>query len=101
MDRQEQLQAFLSGANGERTAYHQPPSNAGMKYPCIVYIKDNANTQHANNSPYRFQQRWQVTVIDRDTDSKLFDFVRSLPSARFTRHYVTNGLNHDVFTLYF
>jgi len=72
-----------------------------MKYPCIVYNRDFADTQFAGNNPYNYVKRYQVTVIDRDPDSVIPDKVAALPMCLFNRFFVANNLNHDVFNLYF
>jgi len=81
--------------------YFQKPPNTGMKYPCIVYGLDGINTDHANNQPYRRAKRWQVTVIDRNSDMPISDLVGQLSSATFSRRFVVDDLYHDVYTLYF
>jgi hypothetical protein len=72
-----------------------------MTYPCIVYERDNADTIFANNSPYRYTKRYQVTVIERDPDSGIPGELAKLPMCTFSRHFTADNLHHDVFTLYF
>lgn len=72
-----------------------------MVYPCIVYKKDRASTEFADNSPYRFTQRYQVTVIDTDPDSVISTKMNFFPMTLFNRHFTANDLNHDVFVTYF
>jgi hypothetical protein len=36
-----------------------------MEYPAIVYQRDNGRTKFAGDKPYAYDQRYQVTVIDR------------------------------------
>lgn len=81
--------------------YFQPPENIKLTYPCIVYRRDSANTQFADNRPYRNKKRYQVMVIDQDPDSPIPDKVADLPLCTFDRHYTAEYLNHDVFNLYF
>lgn len=71
-----------------------------MQYPCIVYQRHSARTDFAGNEPYRYDKRYQVTVIDRNPDSEIPDKVAGLRLCVFDRHYVANNLNHDVFNLY-
>lgn len=99
MDRRLQLHELL--LTFVEHAYFQPPEGKLMEYPCIVYQLDNARTQFAGNSPYRYSKRYQVTVIDRDPDSSIPDKVAFLPSCIFNRFYVADNLNHFVYTLYF
>jgi hypothetical protein len=81
--------------------YFQPPETVQMKYPCIVYHRDFAEVEHADNGPYRRTVRYMVTVIDRDPDSTIVYSVAMLPMCTMNRFFTTDGLNHDVFTLFF
>lgn len=86
---------------GTNHVYFQPPPEFQMAYPCIVYQRSNIGTQFADNIPYRFSIRYQITVIDRNPDSALISKVASLPQCVFDRHFATNGLNHDIFVIWF
>lgn len=100
------LQELLEGLVGPQSysgtkAHFQPPNGKVMSYPCIVYKRDGAVTQYADNNPHRYTQRYQVTVIDRDPDSPIPGRVAMLPLCRFDRHYTADDLNHDVYNLFF
>lgn len=96
-----ELHSILKEIMDGNKVYFQPPESLKMEYPCIVYNRDNRNTIFANNKPYKHTQKYQVTVIDRDPDSKFPDKVAELPLCRETRTYITNNLNHSVFTIFF
>ena len=81
--------------------YFQPPETIKMKYPCIVYERSSANTRFADNSPYIYKKRYTVTVIDKNPDSDIPDKIAHLPMCTFDRHFTSDNLNHDVFTLYY
>lgn len=81
--------------------YFQPPASLMMEYPCIVYKRDNMDTDFADNSPYRLTTRYMVTVIDRSPDSDVTPKVANLPLCLYNRGYAAANLNHDVFNLYF
>lgn len=81
--------------------YFQPPPSLQMEYPCIVYQRDSANTKFADGSPYSYTQRYQVTLIDRNPDSDILRPIALLPLTVYDRGFAANGLNHDVFILYF
>jgi hypothetical protein len=81
--------------------YFQPPANVVMQYPCIVYNRDQAETEFADNFPYRRTKRYQVTIIDQDPDSVIPDKVAELPMCLFERHFTADNLHHDVFNIYF
>jgi hypothetical protein len=81
--------------------YFQPPENIQMQYPCIVYQREDVDIDRANNLPYRDHKRYSVTVIDRNPDSDIPDKMLDFPMCSFNRFYTANGLNHDVYVLYF
>lgn len=81
--------------------YFQPPPNVQMEYPCIVYQRSTVRTDFADNSPYSRTKRYQVTVIDPDPDSDIPDQVGSLQLCTYDRFFVSDKLNHDVFSLFF
>ena len=81
--------------------YFQPPANVQMVYPAIVYHRDTGSTTFANNLPYNYEQRYELSLIARDVDSNLHEQIRALPKTSHARFYVADNLNHDVFSIYF
>ena len=95
------LQALLEALLESEDVYFQPPASLQMAYPCIVYKRDNMDTQFADNNPYSLTTRYMVTVIDGDPDSVIPKKVALLPQCIYSRSFVAENLNHDVFILYF
>jgi hypothetical protein len=95
------LQGLLESLDSSFTVYFQPPPNVQMQYPCIVYNRDYLSSEFADNMAYASSFRWQITVIDADPDSAMNDILSQLALTRYVRHYVTAGLNHDIYQLYF
>lgn len=81
--------------------YFQRPPEDKMEYPAIVYNVDDRDTLFADDRPYVVNKRYQVTVISRKPDIELTDKVANMPKCRFARHFVKDGLNHDIFALFF
>ncbi len=81
--------------------YFQPPTNITMQYPCIVYNRDVANTTFADNFPHRIDQKYTITVIDRNPDSAIPSLVAALQMCIHNRFFTADNLNHDVYNLYF
>ena len=102
MAREQRLQfhSLLEEVQGDENVYFQPPPNTTIKYPCLVYERDNASLKSADDIPYNYRQRYQVTCIDRNPDSDVIDKLAALPLSSFSRHFATSGLNHDVFVIY-
>jgi len=93
--------ALLVSILGSGNVYFQPPSNVQMNYPAIVYARDYATTQHANNLPYRYLKRYSVTYIDKNPDSSVPDKIAALPMSTFERSFPADNLNHDIYNIYF
>lgn len=98
MDREE-IQSLLETLCPN--VYFQPPANVSLQYPCIIYHRDFADTDFADNMPYYNRKRYLVTVIDQDPDSPLPDLIAALPLNSFNRFYTADNLNHDVFNVFF
>lgn len=96
-----ELQTLLEELLGSRNVYYQPPASVSMRYPAIVYSRDDYDNKFADNGVYMQTKAYRITVIDKDPDSEYVDKVAKLPMCSFDRHYTADNLNHDVFTLYF
>lgn len=97
----DELHELLCEVLGSRNVYYQPPASLRMRYPAIVYHRDDLRAIHADNLPYRIGHVYDLTVIDEDPDSEIVTRVSQLPRCRFDRHYTADELNHDVFTIYY
>lgn len=97
------LQTVLEAASGldETDVHFQPPTGTEMRYPAIVYSRGREAKRFADNLPYHRAQGYTVTVIHKDPDNDIRDKVAALPYCSFDRWYATDGLNHDVYTLFF
>lgn len=99
--RTQKLQILLEELLGSDEVHFQPPLNLQMSYTAIVYKRDNAETLHADNIPYRSTQRYQLMVISRMVDDPVLKKIAALPMCRYDRFYTANNLNHDVYTIFF
>lgn len=87
---------------GTRNVYFQPPESINLNYPCIIYERDNINTNFADNKPYFSRDRYNVTVIDKDPDSSISErLLGNFSLCGFSRHYISDNLNHNTFILYY
>ena len=96
-----QLQTELEELLGSKNVYYQPPASVKMSYPAIVYSRNEIRNDFANNDVYSQNRSYEVIVIDKNPDSEIVDKVSQLPMCRFDRHYTSDNLNHDVFTLFY
>lgn len=95
------LQELLVEILDSDHVYFQPPSNVQMQYPCIVYNRELIVATWAENKPYSLDNRYLVTVIDRDPDSEIPDKIAALPLCVHDRFFIADNLNHNVFKLFF
>ncbi len=96
-----ELQSELEELLGSKNVYFQPPATIRLRYPCIIYKLDARSERYADNRLYRYSNRYQLTVVDRDPDSLIPDKVAGKQYCSFERFYTSDGLNHWIFNLYF
>ena len=101
MGKRTDLQALLEATLGSRNVYFQPPSTVKMQYDAIRYVRKSIDNTFADDSVYKQDQAYELTVMYRDPDSDLPMRISRLPKCSFDRHYAVDNLNHDVFTLYY
>lgn len=107
---QDTLESVMHDAYEERVAqgdlvddfsknvwFQAPPR---LRYPAIIYERAQNNAQYADNFPYIYDHRYQVTVIDPDPDSNIPDKIARLPKCISDRSFVAENLHHDVFMIY-
>lgn len=100
VDRPE-LQTKLEELLGNENVYYQPPASVQMKYPAIVYSRSNIENKFANNLVYSQAIAYQVTVISNKPDCEAVTKLSKMPLCKFVRHFTSDKLHHDVFTLYY
>jgi hypothetical protein len=81
--------------------YFQPPASVEMVYPAIVYELDRADTQFADDRPYKVTKQYSLQLISQNPDEILFDALAALPMCAHERHFVADNLNHEVFNIFF
>lgn len=86
---------------GGPAVYYQPGPDVHMVYPCIVYTRDSDMTDKGDNLHYIVNNRYTVTIVDRDPDSQLPDiFLKKFPRCTPDRNFQSDNLYHYNFTLY-
>jgi len=103
-----ELHTELCKVLGTKNVYFQPPSNVMLKYPCIIYELSDIRAIHADNRPYRLSHFYTITFVDKNPETKapgssstIIDTLANIPNMKYDRHYVADGLYHDVFTIYY
>ena len=95
------LQYLLESIPGVVKVYFQPPESIKLVYPAIVFKYNDIKNNFADDSVYRQSWYYQITVIDKNPDSGIMKAVSKLPGIKFDRHFVSDNLNHYVFTIYY
>lgn len=81
--------------------YFQPDSNTKLKYPCILYEFNSPLDFKADNNNHITYARYTITNIYKSIKNKSFDSLRNnFKYLSFDRQYKSDGLYHDVYTLY-
>ena len=94
-----ELQNLLESILGSRNVYYQPPESIKIKYPAIIYSRNNLDNNFADDIVYMQNHTYQIIVIDANPDSEIVNKISKLPMCRYNRHYTSDNLNHDVFIL--
>lgn len=81
--------------------YFQPPPNLGLEFPCIVYSKVRTDVRRGDNKTYNFYDQYSVTHISKSYDESVpVTLLTGFTYARQDRDFKTDGLYHQVFTVY-
>ena len=95
------LQTKLEDLLGSNHVYYQPPENLKMEYPAIRYSKSDEKDIYANNIKYLSMSVYDLVVIDKKPDNPVIKKLLELPYSEFDRHYVADGLNHDIIRIFY
>lgn len=98
------LHEKLKEVLGSDRVFFQPPESVKLSYPCIIYNRANGDTEYANDMPYTYRHRYQITIVGQDPDEQITlveKMAMALPTVAFERNFVTDNLYHDVFALYY
>ena len=95
------LQSKLEDLLGSNHVYYQPPENLKMEYPAIRYSKSDEEDIYANNIKYISMSVYDLVVIDKKPDNPVIKKLLKLPYSEFNRHYLADGLNHDIIRIFY
>ena len=101
MDRRLDLHLILKNILGSNHVYFQPPPSVKITYPCIIYERSAINSTKADNMNYLNRVRYTVTLIGANPESNLVSELLKIPMCSYDRFFASDGLNHDVFSLYY
>ena len=95
-----ELQQAFEDILGSRNVYFDPPSTIRMSYPAIVYSRSQIKNRYAGNLKYKKDRVYEAVLITKDPDSRFIEPLLELPYCSYDRHYVSDNLHHDAFTIY-
>lgn len=98
---QPRIQKMLEMMLKSRNVYEQTPATIKMSYPCFIYHRDKILANHANNRPYKLDNRYTLIYVSRTPDDPIVDELAKLPMCEFDRHYVADKLHNYVYTIFF
>lgn len=111
--RSDQLMAELRDLLGTDEVYFQPAPSfseggeqvvlTGIEYPCFIIKRTTAYQPRADDKTYLFRPGYEVTYINRDEpDPEMLTAVMEhFTRCRYDRHFVSDNLHHDLFTIYY
>ena len=97
----QKLQTKLEELLGTKNVYYQPPASTKMEYTAIRFSIKKMDARYANNLVYSRMNCFEVIVIARRPEDPVIEKIMALPYCSFDRHYDSDNLSHDVFTLYY
>lgn len=86
---------------GSNYVYYQPPESLKIQYPCIIYSLTGMDNTFADNDVYLQKRMYEITIVSYDPDNEIVEKMSKFPYTKFTRHFSSDDLNHDVFKTYF
>lgn len=97
-----ELQKDLEDLLGTRNVYFQPPASVKLNYPCIIYELSNEFVAHADDKRYARKKMYDVTIIDKNPDTKIPDEMADrFEYCSLNRFFTSDNLNHYVYQLYY
>lgn len=96
-----ELHKILVKILGNENAYFQPPESIKIVLPCILYTVSNVESKHANNAVYNSHKRYKLTLMIKSPESELCNKIEALPMCAFDTSYVSNGVHHHVYNIYY
>ena len=94
------LLRMLQQAVQHDRVYFQPPENLKIVYPAIVFHLSKIEVDRASDVPYKGAKEYSVTLITKDPEPDVIDEILKIPYSSLDTTYISDGMNHFVFTVY-
>ena len=96
-----ELQSKLEELLGSRHVYYQAPESVKMEYPAIRYSRSDIDVDHADDTAYLKNKRYELIVISRKPDEPVIEKLLELPYCSFGTNYKSDNLYHDTLVVYY
>lgn len=80
--------------------YFQPPENLKIVYPAVVFHLSKIEIDRASDVSYKGAKEYSVTLITKDPEPDVIDEILKIPYSSLDTTYISDGMNHFVFTVY-
>lgn len=91
---------LLQQAVPHNRVYFQPPENLNIGYPAVVFHLSKIEIDRASDVPYKGAKEYSVTLITKDPEPDVIDEILKIPYSSLDTTYISDGMNHFVFTIY-
>nr|DAW03453.1 MAG TPA: tail completion protein [Caudoviricetes sp.]DAW58183.1 MAG TPA: tail completion protein [Caudoviricetes sp.] len=91
---------LLQQAAQHNRVYFQPPENLKIGYPAIVFHLSKIEIDRASDVPYKGAKEYSVTLITKDPEPDVINEILKIPYSSLDTTYISDGMNHFVFTVY-
>lgn len=91
---------LLQRAVKHNRVYFQPPENLKLGYPAIVFHLTKIKVDHADDVPYKGAREYMITLITKDPEPDALEEILKIPYTTLDSTYISDGMNHFVFTSY-
>lgn len=91
---------LLQQAVRHNRVYFQPPENLKIEYPAVVFHLSKIEIDHGSDVPYKGAKEYSVTLITKDPEPNVIDEILKIPYSSLDTSYISDGMNHFVFTVY-
>lgn len=80
--------------------YFQPPENLKLGYPAVVFHLTKIKVDHADDVPYKGAREYMITLITKEPEPDALEEILKIPYTTLDSTYISDGMNHFVFTSY-
>lgn len=102
MDDRLKLQLILESIDPKAKVYYQPPSSLSIVYPCMIYKDAPSHINRASDGLYRYVRCYELSYISKSPNMEISKEILSrFNYSKMNSSYVSDGLIHSIFTIYY